>query len=637
MVFGKRIVPYCILLATALIPVARALFSAEAVGAFDQIRAMAPWNGPEPKQAWDVLQADSVLQFFVWRKLAIEEGLTETNPYTFGGSPLAANSQSAVWYPPHVILRWLRVRADDAIDLLAWFHLFVLGAGVFALCRKAGAGTAPSVASAIAVQLSPFALGWLALASVPTTIAWIPWLCLAVWSGVAGSRWGWLWLAASGAMLLTAGHLQFAAYGVFAAFAVAAGAAVRRLRSGERPWLGLASVGVGGAAAVALAWVHLGPVLALSAESHRRNSPTEEGYAAYVGGAIRPHELVGRLAGPFAHGNPLVSPESLPTEYLPAITRPGANYAESAATVGPLLLVGALAALFGPATRKAAFWWGLAAFAALLAAGTPLNRLLYFGLPGWSASGSPGRVIVLLVLALAVAAALGLTPTQEQPAKTDRWKVAALALAFGIMAAGVAWGEEPYPPGLPDSHPAEVVWMEVFTRNATMVGLWGFAALALVPIVWERPRAAWALAAYAAAFPILTGVTALVRTGDPSFLRERIEGVGPGDLVAIVNEHWTFVGRPRALMPPNTAAASGIRELGGYDSLMRRDVKARLDEINGQDSSPPANGNIAFVKPTADPAKLKAAGVTQVWSLRELPRAFGPGQRHPRGFWVYRL
>ncbi len=635
--FVRRIAPYLLLLATALIPIARAVFGPQTVGAFDQIRAMAPWNGPEPTQAWDILQADSVLQFYVWRKLVLEEGLTETNPYTFGGAPLAANSQSAVWYPPHVVLRLVRMRADDAIDLLAWFHLFVLGAGAYALSRKVGAAGLPALVAAISVQLSPFALGWLSLASVPTTVAWIPWLCLAILSAFGSGRWSWLAVAGAGTMLLTAGHLQFAAYGLLAGGVVSLWEVGRSLRAGRKPWIGLASVAAGGAGAVALAWVHLGPVLALSSESHRRNAPSEEGYAAYVGGAIRPNELAGRLVGPFAQGNPWVASEALPTEYLPAVTRPGANYAESAATVGPLVLIGALAALFGRSRRKAAVWWLIAVLACLLALGTPLNRLAYFGVPGWSASGSPGRVIVLALLGLAVAAAVGLTEGGRSNGAQGKAGVAALAAAFVAMAVGIVWGEEPYPAGLPDSHPAEIVWMEVFTRNAMTVGLWGFAALALAPIVWERPKAAWALVAYAVAFPLATGVTSLVRTGDPSFLREPIEGVGPNDLVAIVNEHWSFVGRPRALMPPNTAAAAGIRELGGYDSLMRRSVKARLDDINGQDSSPPANGNIAFVKPTADPAKLKAAGVTQVWSLRPLADAFGPGEMHPRGFWVYRL
>ncbi|MCX7799553.1 MAG: hypothetical protein N2109_04340 [Fimbriimonadales bacterium] len=627
----RRAAPYLILLLAALLPVGRAVFGAEAVGAFDQIRQMPPWNGPKPKQAWDILQADSVLQFYVWRKLVIEDGLTWVNPYSFGGSPLAANSQSAVWYPPHVQLRLVRMRADDAVDLLAWFHLFVLGAGVYALCKVAGAASWPALASALGVQLSPFALAWLGLASVPTTVAWIPWLLTATVLCLRGRPWAWFAVAASGGLLLTAGHLQFAAYGLLASIAVA----LHGLWE-SRSWRGLAAWAVGGALAAALAWVHLGPVLALSGESHRQGPATEEGYAAYVGGAIRPHELVGRLASPFAQGNPLVEPDGLPTEYLPAITRPGANYAESASTIGPLLLVGALAALAGPRRRQAILWWGVALLAALLAVGTPLNRLLYFGLPGWSASGSPGRVVVLMLLALAVAAALGFSP-QAASKGGDRARVAAIAAAFLVMAVGVVWGEEPYPAGLPDSHPAEVVWMEVFRRNGAMVLLWGFAALLVAPVVWERPRLGWLLAAFSVAFPVATGVTALVRTGDPSFLRERIEGVGPSDLVAIVNEHWTFVGAPRALMPPNTAAAAGIRELGGYDSLMRRAVKAELDAINGRDSSPPANGNIAFVQPTADPDRLRRAGVTQVWSLRALPPSFGPGERHPRGFWVYRL
>lgn len=628
---ARRLAPYFLLLLAAFLPVGRAVLGPETVGAFDQIRQMAPWNGPKPRDAWDVLQADSVLQFFVWRKLVIEDGLTRVNPYTFGGAPLAANSQSAVWYPPHVLLRLLRMRADDAVDLLAWFHLFVLGAGMYALCRAAGASGWPSLASGMAVLLSPFAMSWLGLASVPTTVSWIPWLLAATLQCLRGRPWAWLGVSGAGAMMLTAGHLQFAAYGCLAAAAVA----VYGLWESRR-WRGFSWWLVGGSLAVVLAWVHLGPVLALSKGSHRQGPATEQGYAAYVAGAIRPHELVGRLAAPFAQGNPLVEPEGLPTEYLPAIARPGANYAESASTVGPLLLVGALAALLGSRRRQAMFWWGVGLVSALLAVGTPLNRLLYFGLPGWSASGSPGRVVVLLLLSVAVAASLGFTPDPVSKGG-DRARIAAVAAAFLVMAVGVVWGEEPYPPGLPDSHPAETVWMDVFRRNGAAVLLWGFAALFAAPLVWERPRLGWVLAAFAVAFPVGTGVVSLARTGDPSFLRERIEGVGSNDLVAIVNEHWTFVGAPRALMPPNTAAAAGIRELGGYDSLMERGTKARLDAINGQDSSPPANGNIAFVKPSADPGKLREAGVTQVWSLRELPPAFGPGERHPRGFWVYRL
>ena len=44
----------------------------------------------------------------------------------------------------------------------------------------------------------------------------------------------------------------------------------------------------------------------------------------------------------------------------------------------------------------------------LFALGTPLNLLTYFGIPGFSQSGSPARDLVLWTLCLAVLAAYGL-------------------------------------------------------------------------------------------------------------------------------------------------------------------------------------------------------------------------------------
>jgi len=55
-----------------LIPLYRAVFMGEAIGPFNQIRQMAPWNGPKPVQPWDVLQIDGVLQFYTWRDLVFD-------------------------------------------------------------------------------------------------------------------------------------------------------------------------------------------------------------------------------------------------------------------------------------------------------------------------------------------------------------------------------------------------------------------------------------------------------------------------------------------------------------------------------------------------------------------------------------
>jgi hypothetical protein len=58
--------------------------------------------------------------------------------------------------------------------------------------------------------------------------------------------------------------------------------------------------------------------------------------------------------------------------------------------------------------------------------------------------------------------------------------------------------------------------------------------------------------------------------------------------------------------------------LDGYDSLVPRKTKAMLDDINGQDSAPLANGNMMLIKPGFDADKLRAAGVTHVISRHDL-------------------
>ena len=79
----KRFWPIIFLALLPLIPLSKVILSGEAIGPFDQIRQMAPWNGAKPSQPWDVLQADGVLQFFVWRDLV---GVIRPRPLPQGGA-----------------------------------------------------------------------------------------------------------------------------------------------------------------------------------------------------------------------------------------------------------------------------------------------------------------------------------------------------------------------------------------------------------------------------------------------------------------------------------------------------------------------------------------------------------------------
>lgn len=624
MAFVRRIWPILLLALAPLWPLRRAAFLGEAIGPFDQIRQMAPWNGPKPAQPWDVLQADGVLQFYVWRDLVFESWrngrVPQWNPYELCGTPLLANSQSAALYPPHVLAGLMHLPTALAVTWLAWFHLALAGVGAYWLCRALGARILGGLASGLGFSLSAFMVLWTGLPSVISTVAWMPWVlasvlsCLDVRRNPGRGAWGGpVLLAFSVAMMLLAGHLQFAAYGLMAAAATALGCLiVERANLGRRA-LRLA---IGLALGLALAAPQLLPVAAYSRSSHRQNAPTEEGYRAYVAGAIRPYELA-NLTTYRALGDPRTYSDVAPMpNYWAPLTKRGANLAESAVTVGPVALLLLLLAPFLRIPSKAwASVGSVGALALLLALGTPVNRLLYFVVPGWSATGSPGRIVVLFVLAAAVLAGLAIDRFRElDVSPKTRWLTWAVFVAASLGFWRLAQANVP---ALTEDGAVMARFNSGWMMPAVLSIL---AGLGVASSILARPLRAsrWALGAL-----VVSSVAVSIGGLAPMTSHAPLASIphdGPSKRVAIVNEAWGLGSAAPALIPPNLAALSRIREVGGYDSLIHRDTVAMLKEILGADPAPPANGNIMFVKPTFDPKLLAESGAEEVWTRGRDPR-----------------
>lgn len=630
----------------------------EAIGPFDQIHQFAPWNGPKPTAPWDVLQADGVLQFYVWRDLVFDAWgkgqLPFWNPYSLAGAPLMGNSQSGALYPPHVLMGMLHIPTAFAMFLLAWVHLAWAGLGVDRLVRRLGGNPLGGAVAGLTFALSPFMIGWTALPSVIETVSWIPWMlagAVALFrprtvSEVSGKI-GPIALTAVGvarlqtviglsvsvSMLLLAGHIQFAAYGFIALFVLVVGLLFfskgeTARRKGVSSAAVIASIALGGA----LAAPQFLPVMNYSQFSHRRTPPTDEGYRHYLDGALKPFSLgtlpMATLTGHPAHFPTVGDATQMPpvSAYWPQIEPPNAPFAEAAIAIGPL----ALSLLFLAPWRKRLKEMAPVALVGLvgllLAFGTALNAILYYGVPGWAATGSPGRVGVLLVLAGAVVAGLAIG---NLPALSENGLRKFLPLLLPlILAIPCVMLAQQAPMNERTSALVSVLVGSAIAQALPWLLLSVVVAAVGLSCAYHPEKRGSQIVLLLVPFVLFFagGGMDLMRTGDPSFLKTSpLVPQSPSARVAIVNEPWDIPIAAPALAPGNTSAVARVHELGGYDSLLHRDTVALLKDVDGgQDPAALANGNMMFVKPGADKDQLAQAGVTEVWSLKPMPQLGDP-------------
>lgn len=629
---SERIWPALALAFVCFVPFAVALFQGLAMGPWDHIATMVPGSGAgKPQGPWDVLQADACLQFYVWRDLVFDSWrhgqVPWTNPYSFGGAPLLANSQSGALYPPHVLVGLLRIPTAPAITLLAWMHVWWASLGVFQCARLLKANVLGAMVGGVCFGLSAFMMSWAGLASVPTTVAWIPWLLacgLAIrQSSMAKSV---LLTALCMAMMLLAGHLQFAALGGLAWFAAVFTLVFREFFVDKKRAVQCLMTGALGAAlGLALSYPQLGPVLQAGKTSHRQNQPTQEGFLAYQRLAMSTPELPG-LFLPSVLGNPKSSIEiangPVVNGFWPALSKAGGNFAESSFGWGPIVL-GCVAVL-----RFRKKDWGdyspivvVGLIGLIFAVGHTALAALYFLVPGWSATGSPARGGVLWLLAGCILASLAIRWGTEERSLNRQQVVARAFTVLVVMLAVVLWGWFAMPPFSPGAVVDSLGWIAVGTLGVSYLLLSRAGGRLIFPV------AAILMIGMNAGYLTFGKVPSLAISSKPT------------GIVAILNDRWNLMTTPRALMPPNLAALYRIRELGGYDSLITREKVDELKEINGQDPAPPENGNMMFIKATADPEKLRKAGVDEVWSREPLawPGITEVDSYRRNGFYRYKL
>lgn len=358
------------------------------------------WPGPGGQVLyWGVY----LLQFYPWQQLAVEQIQAGHwplwNPYLGAGTPLAANLQTAAFYPLNAL--FLIMPAERAFGWGLALHVALAGLFAYYLGRTLGLERLGALVTGLVYGLGGYLVAHWVFPSMVYAIAWLP-LLLALTEKIVTRastkacpyRYTAL-LALAIALQLLAGHAQTSFYSLLIVAAFAMWRAFQERRNGivSRAWpMALAALW-----GVALAAVQLLPTAELTAHSQRAGSLTDLQFAHEL--SFWPWRLISLLAPDF-FGNPARG------EFWARGT-----YWEEAAFVGILPLLLAILALVRKGWRRplVLFFAVLSLIAMVLALGnyTPIYPLLFRYVPGFGLFQAPARLMIGYALGMAVLAGIG--------------------------------------------------------------------------------------------------------------------------------------------------------------------------------------------------------------------------------------
>ena len=360
------------------------------------------------------------------RALAARLGAARLDPYASFGQAYRGNPNLVLAYPFPASPRFL--------GLHILLHLGIGLLGAFFLLLTEVRSPEAALAGAFAFGLSGYVLSSAAFLNATTTIAWMPWVLLAVARARLATTRGHL-LRAGGLALFSSALLVLGGEPALAALALIVALVMAFRGPAEARWRGLLALFGGGLVAALLVSPWLLEVAHASESAARRSRGFSWNEFAAVG--FHPLRLL-ETPFPLLFGDPTRIVSGAFWGF--AVTQGNPPY-HASLSFGVVPLALALAFVLSARRNEGRFWIGVAV-AALAASFTPWLpgvRALYEAVPAVHVLRYPVKALLPFTLALAVLAALGADRLLVEGALPRfRRRAAGVLLALGGLFAAIA-------------------------------------------------------------------------------------------------------------------------------------------------------------------------------------------------------
>ena len=412
----------------------------------------APWNATNGMPVKNNAMPDVITQIFPWKKLTIDTwksgAIPLWNPYSFSGTPLAANYQSAVFSPMNLLFFILPF--VDAWSVLILLQPLVAGIGMYLFIRRLSRSKTGALIGAVGFMFCGFMTTWMAYGTLAYAIAFLPWSLWAVASDfIKKSRFTRIVLPVSVALSFVSGHFQISIYVIVTVVLYIMYKSLQTRRWNE----GIVLLLYSGCGLLLAA-----PQLLLTFDAYKASTRS----ASFVKVEVIPWRYLITVFAPDFFGNPVTRNDWF------------GHYAEWSSYIGIAPLVLALYGIVRNIKADKKFFITLGLLSIVLAYPTPFNDLLFWlKIPAISTSAA-SRIIVLVSFSLAVLASYGFDDLTEYWRSNKRAPAIFLAVLFTIIT--ILWIIVLF------GKPMQIDKLAIAKRNLVLPTLFSIVTIALMLI-----------------------------------------------------------------------------------------------------------------------------------------------------------